>query len=62
MPLPWARGITVNQETVMNQTNENVVKDQDVIVLGVASVETQGGPIVPGEVFGEQAGMGIAGE
>lgn len=41
----------------MNQTNENAVQDQDVIELGVASIETkgkllnredQGGTIVPG--------------
>lgn len=30
------------QETVMKQTNENAVQDQDVIELGVASIETQG--------------------
>jgi hypothetical protein len=46
-------------------TNENIRNDTtaDVIVLGVASVETQGagGPI-PTEQYGEYPGTGIAEE
>lgn len=45
-------------------TNENILNDmsEDVIVLGVASVETQGTSILPGEQYGEQPGAGIADE
>jgi len=42
-------------------TNENIRNDtsEDVIVLGVASVETKGGSD-SGEAFGISAGMGIS--
>lgn len=45
----------------MKQTNENAVQDQDVIELGVASIETQGG-IGGTEPFGLGAGLGISEE
>lgn len=45
----------------MNQTNENVVQDQDVVVLGVASVETLGTPGA-GEEDGILVGYGISEE
>lgn len=45
-------------------TNENVRNDtsDDVIVLGVASVETRGGGPYPTEFLGGQLGAGIAEE
>lgn len=43
----------------MNKTNENAVQDQDVIVLGVASTETHGGP-GGGELEGFKPILGIS--
>jgi hypothetical protein len=51
-----------NQETDMKQTNENAVQDQDVIELGVASVETKGGGIPGGETEGKLFMPGISDE
>jgi len=50
-----------NQETDMKQTNENAVQDQDVIELGVASVETKGGGVA-GETDGKPFFPGISEE
>jgi hypothetical protein len=50
-----------NQETDMKQTNENAVQDQDVIVLGVASIETKG-PLTKQEDAGGIFPMGISNE
>jgi hypothetical protein len=46
------------------KTNENIRNDtsEDVIVLGVASTETQGGGRYLGEPFGELNGDGITDE
>jgi hypothetical protein len=54
--------MTQTQETEMN-TNENIRNDatEDVIVLGVASMETQGGGLFIGEQYGERQ-EGIADE
>lgn len=45
-------------------TNENIRNDtsEDVIVLGVASTETQGGGPFIGEPFGDLNGTGITDE
>ncbi|HEX7732800.1 MAG TPA: benenodin family lasso peptide [Rhodanobacter sp.] len=45
-------------------TNENIRNDtsEDVIVLGVASIETQGGGVPAIEILGEQPGAGISEE
>lgn len=52
-----------NQETDMKQTNENAsqVEAQDVIVLGVASIETKGG-VGDTETVGIRALPGISEE
>lgn len=45
-------------------TNENIRNDtsEDVIVLGIASMETQGGGLFAGEPHGDRQGTGIADE
>lgn len=45
-------------------TNENMRNDtsEDVIVLGTASVETQGGGVILTEPYGDFPGAGIADE
>jgi hypothetical protein len=45
-------------------TNENIHTNasEGIIVLGVASMETQGGGLKPGEQYGEPIGEGIADE
>lgn len=45
----------------MKQTNENVAQDQDVVELGVASVETKGGGVA-GETDGKPFFPGISEE
>lgn len=49
------------QETEMN-TNEDIHNEtpDDVIELGVASIETQGGGVIATEVLGEQPALGIS--
>jgi hypothetical protein len=53
--------MTQPQETEMN-TNENIRNNasEDVIVLGVASVETQGSGVPLNETIGRQNELGIS--
>lgn len=46
----------------MKQPNENVVQDQDIIELGVASIETKGGGGEEKEPLGQFTGLGISEE
>lgn len=46
----------------MKQTNENAAQDQDVIELGVASIETKGGGNETKEPLGKITGFGISDE
>lgn len=43
-------------------TNENTNTQEDLIVLGIASIETQGGGVPSIEFLGEPAGSGISEE